>query len=241
MSYLNYDEKIYLLGLVYDAMQSLYTDHSFYIKPTKTGEVKIKQIYKYAREQQANPIYILSCLFERWTYINRNHKTKNMKVLAPSAITMKLVKDAYLNDLKFEKEYNHGIGMLFNRSNLLVSGASGYFEDEDKWTKENLQEWLHSNTESLFFEDDNPAKEQIRQQLISTCKGNYHRAVLLEGGILLAPSTTTLIDKEVYELAKKDLLLANGMYDGKLYRLDLYQKTWYAYLDKKGRLLTDEK
>ena len=243
MEYLTYDEKIKLLGLTFDSMQSLYSDKSYYIVPTKTGKIIMNLIYKNAEIKHENPVYILSCLFEYWIFINRNHKTKDMKVLSPSAVTTELINKAYQANYDFDKKYQYDIHSIFNRDNLLVQGASSYFQGKDRGRyKNDLLDWGNRLIdEFLNTQEGEPNKEVCRQGLISKSKGNFRVAEILNDGLDVQPAVISILDYDIYKLYNKRLLTRKGFYqylqDHKYVLLDKYLKEWYSYLDERGRLL----
>lgn len=243
MEYLTYDEKIKLLGLTFDSMQSLYSDKSYYIVPTTTGKVTMSLIYKNAKLKHENPVYLLSCLFEYWTFLNRNHKTKNMKVLSPSAITTELVNKAYQTNYEFDKKYNNNLHSIFNRDNLLVQGASSYFQGNGGGRyKNDLLDWGNQLIDDfLNTQEGEPDKEVCRQGLISKSNGNFRVAEILNDGLDVQPAVISIFDYDVYKLYTKRLLTRKGLYqylqDYKYVLLDKNLKEWYSYLDERGRLL----
>ena len=243
MEYLTYDEKIKLLGLTFDSMQSLYSDKSYYIVPTTTGKVTMSLIYKNAKLKHENPVYLLSCLFEYWTFLNRNHKTKDMKVLSPSAITTELVNKAYQTNYEFDKKYNNNLHSIFNRDNLLVQGASSYFQGNGGGRyKNDLLDWGSQLIDGfLNTQEYEPDKEVCRQGLISKSNGNFRVAEILNNGLDVQPAVISIFDYDVYSLYNKKLLTRKGFYqylqDHKYVLLDKQLKEWYSYLDERGRLL----
>lgn len=243
MEYLTYDEKIKLLGLTFDSMQSLYSDKSYYIVPTTTGKVTMSLIYKNAKLKHENPVYLLSCLFEYWTFLNRNHKTKDMKVLSPSAITTELVNKAYQINYEFDKKYNNNLHSIFNRDNLLVQGASSYFQGNGGGRyKNDLLDWGNQLIDDfLNTQEGEPDKEVCRQGLISKSNGNFRVAEILNDGLDVQPAVISILDYDVYRLYTKRLLTQKGLYqylqDYKYVLLDKYLKEWYSYLNERGRLL----
>lgn len=243
MEYLTYDEKIKLLGLTFDSMQSLYSDKSYYIVPTTTGKVTMSLIYKNAKLKHENPVYLLSCLFEYWTFLNRNHKTKDMKVLSPSAITTELVNKAYQANYEFDKKYNNNLHSIFNRDNLLVQGASSYFQGNGGGRyKNDLLDWGSQLIDGfLNTQEYEPDKEVCRQGLISKSNGNFRVAEILNNGLDVQPAVISIFDYDVYSLYNKKLLTRKGFYqylqDHKYVLLDKQLKEWYSYLDERGRLL----
>lgn len=243
MEYLTYDEKIKLLGLTFDSMQSLYSDKSYYIVPTTTGKVTMSLIYKNAKLKHENPVYLLSCLFEYWTFLNRNHKTKNMKVLSPSAITTELVNKAYQTNYDFDKKYQYDIHSIFNRDNLLVQGASSYFQGNGGGRyKNDLLDWGNQLIDDfLNTQEGEPDKEVCRQGLISKSNGNFRVAEILNDGLDVQPAVISIFDYDVYKLYTKRLLTRKGFYqyiqDHKYVLLEKSLKEWYSYMEEGGRLL----
>ena len=224
-------------------MQSLYSDKSYYIVPTTTGKVTMSLIYKNAKLKHENPVYLLSCLFEYWTFLNRNHKTKNMKVLSPSAITTELVNKAYQTNYEFDKKYNNNLHSIFNRDNLLVQGASSYFQGNGGGRyKNDLLDWGNQLIDDfLNTQEGEPDKEVCRQGLISKSNGNFRVAEILNDGLDVQPAVISIFDYDVYKLYTKRLLTRKGLYqylqDYKYVLLDKNLKEWYSYLDERGRLL----
>lgn len=229
---LSYKDKIKMIGLCYDAMQAYYNPaKDYYAKEiSKTSFLLMRNILQFSTNMKDNPVYVLSCLFKYWTFINKNHKSKLIKILTPSSATKRFIYRAYLTNKKFDETYNDSPS-IFHRDNAYISAVYAYFNHHDL-SEESLTKWVNDmTTDFITIPEKDSNKEQLRKELLQRSKGQYHKAQLLYNGFTFFPGEIMLFDKEAYELNKLGFLTATG-YAGlpdNQDKLDKYFVMWYDY------------
>lgn len=240
MGYLSSKEERQLLGYVYDSMQAYYNDvKSFYTKPTRTANYAMSLVSSYAQQQQENPVYVLSSLFNYWTFLNKEHTSKVLKLLTPSSINKSLIEKAYTNDNRFSKTYLFN-RRVFNRHSLLVQGAYSYFYGE-KPDLESMQE-LARRDAYLYSSDPylEPSQSKVRTKLLEQYSG--HSSKLIQDGFLTQAGYLSMLDSELYALLAKDLVRPLGLFghediDEPSDFIDIYFIRWLDYLKQRRRLI----